>query len=59
MVKVIPWETKCKKCDVRLEYYNEDVIKRNELITTYHDVEEHEWRGYIKCPICGCEIRVY
>lgn len=58
MIKIVPWNTVCTKCNVKLEYYNEDIVVRNETTAMYHDVEEHELRGYIKCPICGCEIRV-
>lgn len=58
MVKVVPWNTVCTKCNVKLEYYNEDIIIRNEVITTYRDAEERELRGYIKCPKCGNHIHV-
>jgi hypothetical protein len=58
MVKIIPWDTVCKKCNVKLEYYNEDIINRNVISGMYHDFNTYELRGYIKCPVCGCEIRV-
>lgn len=48
MVKVIPWTTVCIHCDVKLEYYNEDV-----------KFDEINQKSYIICPNCGKKIILY
>lgn len=46
MVKVIPWTTVCKHCDVKLEYYNEDIKFEYQ-------------KAYIICPNCGKKVILF
>jgi len=58
MVKVIPWNTVCKKCNVKLEYFNEDIQSKEHEYYVYHNVTKKEISHYIVCPICGQHISV-
>ena len=48
MVKIIHWKTYCKNCEVRLEYYNEDI--QTEVSKYIH--------YYIVCPNCGKKVYI-
>jgi len=58
MVKIIPWKTKCNKCDVRLEYYNEDIQSEDHEYTLDGVHINKDICHFIVCPNCGHKICV-
>ncbi len=56
MVKILPWITLCNKCNVRLEYDNEDIQSEDHEYYVYHNVTKKEISHYIICPNCGDKV---
>lgn len=58
MVKIIPWDTVCKKCNVKLEYYNEDIQLENYEYSLDGQRTIKKTFHYIVCPKCGNKIYI-
>ena len=57
MVRIIPWETECPHCHVRLEYEKTDIKFEVQEYTVYSNVTSKENKYFIICP--GCKEKVY
>ena len=58
MVRIVPWNTVCTKCNVKLEYFNADVKSNAHEYYVSHKITKREIGHYIECPICGERISV-
>ena len=56
MVKILPWITLCSKCNVRLEYNNEDIQSEDHEYSLDGKKINKETLHYIVCPKCGNKI---
>lgn len=57
MIEVVKENVRCVKCGRMLAYDIEDIQEKEEKYNTYTGYDAEKVR-FIKCPVCGWEIRL-
>lgn len=57
MIEVVKETVRCAKCGRMLAYNIEDIQEKEDKYNTYTGYDTEKVK-FIKCPVCGWEIRI-